>query len=113
VNHGARIFRNVLAQLCRSRGVPFRDVLDQFNVEEVLDGNWLTDQGLVSAILWHCCCTDGKLNNASIVFLAVMQFLKERFEDIGTQPFVELGQMLKVGTTETAVAQWVETHYPV
>lgn len=99
MNQAARIFRNVLSQLCRSRGVSFRDVLDQFNVEDVLDDNRLTDQGLVSAILWRCCCTDGKLNNASIVFLAVMQFLKERFEDIGTQPFVELGQMLKNGTT--------------
>lgn len=53
------------------------------------------------------------MNPTARIFRNVLsQFLKEQLKDIGSQPFMDLGKLLKGGTTEIAVTKWVETHYP-
>jgi hypothetical protein len=41
-----------------------------------------------------------------------MTFLSEQVRDIGQQPFIDLGKLLKAGTTNEAIRQWIATHYP-
>jgi hypothetical protein len=41
-----------------------------------------------------------------------VQYLNEEREDIGVQAYQGLAAMLKAGTTEEAIAKWMETHFP-
>jgi len=101
-------------QFCRDWKVSSKKIVTDFHVDEVLEEaekNDLGDMELAAAILWNCCCTEGRFNNSSLVFLAVVKFLMDRQGDVGTQPFLDLGAMLKAGTTAEAVRKWLATHY--
>ena len=114
MNPAAQRFKSILLQCCKDRKQKARDLFDDFHVDEALDeadqGN-LDAKALAALILWKCCCTNGKFNNAAIVFLAVVKLLRDLSGDIGEQPFLDLGAMLKQGTTEQAIQKWIETHF--
>jgi hypothetical protein len=107
-------FKSILLQYCTNWKRKARTLFDDFHVDEALDEaeqRNLEPKALAGLVLWKCCCANGKFNNASIVFLAVVKFLTDHHGDIGEQPFLDLGAMLKEGTTEEAIQKWVETHY--
>ena len=99
----------------RSRGFRFQEFMDERGLEEILteanDGS-LSASEIAAAVLWQCCCTNGKFNNFMVGFLSVIQYLNEQEKDIGTQPFHDLASMMKAGTTKDAIEKWMATHFP-
>ena len=110
-----KAFKAVAAQACRLRKFPLQEFMDDWGLEEILtkanEDNHSATQ-IAAAVLWRCCCTDGKFNNFHVGLLAVMQYLNEQEERIGTQPFQDLAAMMKAGTTKEAIGKWMETHFP-
>jgi len=109
-----RLFKSILLQTCKAWDQKIQSVFDDFHVDDVLDEadrNDLDGKALAALVLWKCCCTQGKFNNASIIFLGVVKLLKDLYGEIGEQPFLDLGAMLKRGTTVEAIQKWIETHY--
>jgi hypothetical protein len=111
----AKAFKRVAAQGCRDRGFPLAKFMDEWNLEEILMQANEHDHSatqIAAAVLWRCCCTDGRFNNFHVGFLSVAQHLREQKGDIGTQPFQDLASIMKAGTTEAAIETWMETHFP-
>jgi hypothetical protein len=107
-------FKGVLAQHCKSKNIPSKKIFNDFHVDEAIEQGDLKDLDPIefaTAILWNCCCEDGKFNNATVVFLAVVTYLKECCNDCGNQAFIDLGTMLKAGTTEAAIRKWIDTYF--
>jgi hypothetical protein len=110
-----KAFKSVAAQVCSRRGFRLTEFMDEWGLEEILiEAN---DQGhsatqIAAAVLWRCCCTDGRFNNFIVGFLSVVQYLKEQKGDPGTQAFRDLASLLKAGATENAIEKWMETHFP-
>src|SRR5438874_455290 len=115
VHPQVKAFKSVAAQVCRSRGFRFQEFMDERGLEEILteanDGS-LSASEIAAAVLWQCCCTNGKFNNFMVGFLSVIQYLNEQEKDIGTQPFHDLASMMKAGTTKDAIEKWMATHFP-
>jgi hypothetical protein len=115
MNPQVKAFKSVAVQVCRDRGFRFPEFMDEWGLEEILteanEQNHSVTQ-IASLVLWRCCCTDGKFNNFIVGFHSVVQYLNEQREDIGVQAYQDLAAMLKAGTTEEAIAKWMETHFP-
>jgi hypothetical protein len=108
-------FKCIAAQVSRLRGFRITEFMEDWGLEEILteaNENDHTATQIAAAVLWRFCCTDGKFNNFQVGLLAVVQYLKEQEEDIGTQPFHDLVAMMKAGTTKAAIEKWMETHFP-
>lgn len=110
-----KAFKSVAVQVCHDMHVSIHEFMDEWGLEEILtEANEQSHSAtqIAAMVLWRCCCTDGKRNNVTVGFRAVMQYLKEQEGDIGTQPFLDLGAMMKAGTTKEAIDKWMETHFP-
>jgi hypothetical protein len=110
-----KAFKSIAAQACRNRGFPLHEFMDQWGLEEILnEANEKnhSDKQIAAAVLWRCCCTDGKFNNFQVGLLAVLQYLKEQKGDIGIQPFQDLVAIMKAGATKEAIDKWLQTQYP-
>ena len=115
MNPNVRTFKSVATQVCSRNRFPLQEFLDEWGLEEILteanEQNSTATQ-IAASVLWTCCCTDGKFNKFQVGFLSVLQYLKEREKDIGMQPYHDLAEMMKAGTTNAAIEKWMETHFP-
>jgi hypothetical protein len=115
MNPQIKAFKSIAAQACRQRGIRFSEFMDDWGLEEILteasEQNHSATQ-IAAAVLWRCCCTDGKFNNFTVGLLSIMEYLNEQEESIGMQPFHDLATMMKAGTTKEAIDKWMETHFP-
>ncbi len=86
----------------------FEDLLSQSD-EQGWSAKELAHQGLV-----RCCLTDGKFNNCVVGFLAVMHFIRQELPSRGqddTQPFIDLGEILKGPEPAKGIADWLSSNY--
>jgi len=98
MNLQVKVFKSIAAQACRSQSFPFSGFMDDRGLQDLLieanDKN-LSATEIAGLVLWECCCTDGKFNNFQAGFLAVLLYLKDQKNAIGTQPFLDLGAMIR------------------
>src|SRR5437879_1209983 len=97
MNPQVKAFKSVAAEVCRLRGFRFQEFMDDWGLEEILteanDQNQSATQ-IAAAVLWRCCCTNGKFNNFQVGLLSVMQYLNEQKQNIGPQPYHDLVAMM-------------------
>ncbi len=114
MNPQVKTLKSIAAQVCRLRGFRLQEFMDDWGLEEILteanEQNHAATQ-IAAAVLWRCCCTDGKFNNFQVGLLAVAQYLNEQKENIGTQPFRDLVALMNAGTTKEVIGKWMDTHF--
>lgn len=113
-----RAFRDAAVQVCQRRRFSFREFMEDWNLEAVLEeaeaNDWPAKEIACQALV-RCCVTGGRFNNFQVGLLAVMTFLNEHFGPLGAgthQAFQDLVTVLNKPGTPDAIRRWLDTHYP-
>jgi hypothetical protein len=114
-----RALRDAAAQACQSRRFSFREFMEDWGLEDVLNeaeaNNWPPKEIAAQALAW-CCVTGGKFNNFQVGLLAVLTFLNDQFGPLGqgsSQAFQDLVKVLNNPGTLPAIREWLNSHYPL
>src|SRR5437763_553371 len=96
-----KAFRDAASQVCHQRRFSFREFMEDWGLEEILDeaeANTWSAKEIAGEVLARCCVTGGKFNNFYVGLLSVITFLNDQFGPLGQgapQAFQDLVDILK------------------
>lgn len=115
MNQHVSDLRAILTQVCSSDSRLFKKMMNDYGLGDVLRDASAKDLGprdFACQTIINCCCTDGKWNNCTTMFLVVMQFMNETCGDPGDVAYHDLASILQGKPTLSAVERWMESNFP-